>query len=133
MIALDSNVLIRLLVEDDPGQAKRARELLESVGNRGERCFISDPVLCEVEWVLDSAYGASRQDVAAAIRSIVGSELFVVDDSAAVQRALDLFSKGRGDFSDYLVGVRGEKRGARTTYTYDRALRDEEGFTLLRE
>ena len=96
MIALDTNVLIRLLVDDDPIQAKRARRLLESTRERGEQCFISAPVLCEIEWVLD------------------------------------LFSRGKGDFSDYLLGVRSQKQGARTTYTYDRKLRDEEGFTLLR-
>jgi predicted nucleic-acid-binding protein len=131
MIALDSNVLIRLLVEDDPIQANRARRLLKSTQERGEQCFISDPVLCEVEWVLDSVYGASRRDVATAIQHILTNDLFVVEDTASALRALDLFSRGKGDFSDYLIGIRGQRRGARTTYTYDRDLREEEGFTLL--
>jgi predicted nucleic-acid-binding protein len=131
MIALDSNVLIRLLVEDDPIQANRARRLLESTQERGEQCFISDPVLCEVEWVLLGAYGAARRDVATAIQHILTSALFVVEDAASVQRSVDRFSRGRGDFSGYLIGVRGQKQGARTTFTYDRDLRDEEGFTLL--
>jgi predicted nucleic-acid-binding protein len=89
-------------------------------------------VLCEVEWVLDGAYRALRRDVATAIQHILTNALFVVDDAASVQRALDLFCRGKGDFSDYLIGSRGQRRGARTTYTYDRDLRDEEGFTLLR-
>jgi predicted nucleic-acid-binding protein len=131
MIALDSNVLIRLLVEDDPNQANRAKRLLQSIRERREQCFISDPVLCEIEWVLDSAYGASRRDVATAIQQFLASALFVVEDPASVQRALDLFSQGKGDFSDYLLGIRGQKRGARTTYTFDRDLRGVEGFTLL--
>ena len=118
-------------MEDHPIQAKRARQLLESIQERGEQCFISDPVLCEIEWVLDSAYGASRRDVATAIQRILTSALFVVEDAASVQLALDLFSRGKGDFSDYLLGIRGQKRGARTTYTFDRDLRGAEGFTLL--
>lgn len=132
MIALDSNVLIRLLVDDDPIQANHARRLLETTRDRGEQCFISDPVLCEVEWVLDSAYGASRQDVATAIQYILTSALFLVEVPDSLQRALDHFCDGKGDFSDHLIGERAQKRGARTTYTFDRELRNEEGFTLLR-
>ena len=131
MIALDSNVLIRFLVEDDPAQADLARRLIESALEQGERCYISDPVLCELEWVLDSAYGALRRDVATALQNIIGSPFFLFDDTASVKRALDRFFRGRADFSDYLLGTRAQERGAATTYTFDKALRDEEGFTLL--
>ena len=131
MIALDSNVLIRLLIEDDPAQADLARRLIDSARERGDHCFISDPVLCDVEWVLDSAYGASRRDVATALQNIVASPFFAFDDAASRNSALDRFCRGKADFSDYLLGKRAQKRGARTTYTSDRALRDEEGFTLL--
>jgi len=131
MIALDSNVLIRLLIEDDPVQAELARRLIEFAQEQGERCFIGDPVLCEVEWVLDSAYGASRRDVATALQNIISSPSFVFDDAASIQSALDRFWRGKADFSDYLLGTRARKRGTGTTYTFDKALRDEEGFTLL--
>ena len=131
MIALDSNVLIRLLVEDDPVQTDLAVRLIQSARERGERCFICDPVLCEVEWVLDGAYGASRRDVATALQHIIASPFFVFDDAASLKSALDRFCRGKADFSDYLLGTRAQKRGAVTTYTFDKALRDEEGFTLL--
>jgi predicted nucleic-acid-binding protein len=131
MISLDSNVLIRLLVEDDQVQAGLARRLIESAQEGGERCFIGDPVLCEIEWVLDSAYGASRRDIGTALQYIVTSPSFVFDDRAAVESALDRYCRGKADFSDYLLGTRAQKKGAGTTYTFDKALRDEEGFTLL--
>ncbi|HEV8131067.1 MAG TPA: type II toxin-antitoxin system VapC family toxin [Acidobacteriota bacterium] len=130
-IALDTNVLIRLLIGDDSIQAKRAKRLLESAWEQGERCFVSDPVLCELEWVLDSAYGASRHDVAMAIQELLSNKIFVVENEGLVQRAVDHYARGRADFSDYLLGVRGQAKGARTTYTFDKALRHEEGFTLL--
>jgi predicted nucleic-acid-binding protein len=132
MIALDSNVLIRLLVEDDPIQANLAGQLIEAAREREESCFISDPVLCEVEWVLDSAYGASRRDIAAALQGILSSPFFVFDDAAAIEHALDHYCQGKGDFSDHLIGTRATKLGARTTYTFDKDLRDEQGFTLLK-
>ncbi len=131
MIALDSNVLVRLLVQDDPVQADLARRLIESEHERGERCFISDPVLCELEWVLESAYGASRRDIATALQHMIASSFFVFDDIASVESALERFCSGKADFSDYLLGTRARKRGAGTTFTFDKALRDEEGFTLL--
>jgi len=47
VIALDTNILIRLLVRDDPGQTALAERLLQEAADAGEQCFISDPVLCE--------------------------------------------------------------------------------------
>ena len=98
MIALDSNVLIRLLIEDDPAQADLARRLIDSARERGDHCFISDLVLCEVEWVLDSGYGASRRDVATALQNIVASPFFAFDDAASIDSALDRFCRGKATF-----------------------------------
>ena len=131
MIALDSNILIRLLVEDDSVQANLAAGLIESAQERGERSFISDVVLCEVAWVLESVYDASRRDVAAALQTTMASPFFVFDDASSAKSALDHFCRGKADFSDYLLGARARKRRVDATYTFDKALRDEEGFTLL--
>jgi predicted nucleic-acid-binding protein len=56
---------------------------------------------------------------------------FVVEDAALLERALQMYSKGKGDLSDYILGGIAGRRGARTTYTFDRDLRNTEGFTLL--
>ena len=70
MIALDTNVLVRLLVEDDAAQAARARRLVEACSEAGDVCLVSIPVLCELEWVLESVYRAPRADVEEAVRSL---------------------------------------------------------------
>lgn len=132
MIAVDTNVLIRLLVQDDPDQGRQAERLLQDALLRGEDCFVSDPALCEIEWVLESCYDASRADVLAAIQEIVSRPTFLVEDREKLRRAMSRYQKGRGDFSDYLIGVEGEMRGARTTFTFDRVLHDEDVFTALR-
>ena len=132
MIAVDTNVLIRLLVQDDPDQGRHAEHLLQDALLAGEDCFVSDPVLCEIEWVLESCYDASRADVLAAIQEIASRPPFLVEDREKIRRAMSRYEKGRGDFSDYLIGVEGEMRGARTTFTFDRALREEDVFTALR-
>lgn len=131
MIALDTNVLVRILVRDDESQAARARRLVERCVETGDACLVSNPVLCELEWVLESVYGASRLDVASAVRVLLTTPPFRVEDSELTHRALQAYSKGKGDLSDHLLSQVGRSRGARTTYTFDRDLRKAEGFTLL--
>lgn len=131
MIALDTNVLIRFLIKDDEPQAMRARALLEACREKGEACLVTNPVLCEVEWVLDSVYSASRANIGAALRILQTTPPFALEDEALVERALRSYARGKGDFSDYLLGEIGEARGARTTFTFDRKLRRGGGFTLL--
>jgi predicted nucleic-acid-binding protein len=131
LIALDTNVLIRFLVRDDEAQAARARRLVEKCAQSGDPCLVSNPVLCELEWVLESVYGASRSEVAAAVEGLLSTPPFQVEDADLTQQALRAYTKGKADFSDCLLGLVGRARGARTTYTFDRGLRRAEGFTLL--
>lgn len=131
MIAVDTNVLVRFLVRDDQAQAARARRLIDACVEAGDPCLVSNPVLCELEWVLESVYHASRADVVAAVRALLSTPPFEMEDVRVAERAVRLYSKGKGDLSDYLLGEVGRSRGARTTYTFDRGLRKAEGFTLL--
>ena len=131
MIALDTNVLVRFLVRDDESQARRARALIEDSASAGDACLITSPVLCELEWVLEGVYGASRADIAATVRDLLTTPPFVVEDEPLTRRALAADIKGKADFSDDLLGQLGRAAGARTTHTFDRALRNAEGFTLL--
>lgn len=132
MIAFDTNVLVRLLVDDDPDQSALARAALERAYEEGEECYLSDAVLCESAWVLASRYGAARIDVLAAITRLLAEPRYTVDDPDGVAEALQAFEAGAAEFSDYLIGARARRRGARTTYTFDRKLRSRPGFTVLR-
>lgn len=131
MIAFDTNILIRLLVRDDPGQTALAEQLLQAAADAGEPCFISDPVLCEVEWVLESCYEATRGDILAAMQELFAGDLFVFEDREVLRRVITRYQEGKADFSDCLIGAKAGARGARTTYTFERVLAKEEGFTRL--
>ncbi len=131
MIALDTNVLIRFFVRDDEEQARRALRLIETCRAEDDSCLISNPVLCEIEWVLESAYRASREDILAAVRMLHTTPPFVLEDAALVDRALQMYAAGKADLSDYLLGEIASAGGARTTYTFDRDLRSAQRFTLL--
>lgn len=131
MIALDTNILIRLLTKDDPDQTALAEGLLQKAADAEESCFISDPVLCEMEWVLESSYRAKRGDVLAAMQELLGGDLFIFEDREVLRQAIVTYQESKADFSDCLIGAKARARGARTTYTFERVLAQEQGFTRL--
>ncbi len=115
MIAFDTNVLVRLLVGDDPDQLARAERLLLQAKENDETCFLSDPVLCELEWVLESSYEAPRATILTVLRDLLDQQVFAFADRQVVRRAIDAYQHGRGDFSDYLIGANAQAQGARVT------------------
>lgn len=131
MIAVDTNILIRLIVRDDPRQTPLAESLLEGAAERGESCLVTDPVLCEVGWVLESCYDASRAEIVSAMQELLAQDVFTFEDREAFGRAIALCQRSSLDLSDLLIGAKGQARGARTTYTFERPLARQEGFTLL--
>ncbi len=95
-IALDTNVVVRFLVKDDPSQAARARALIAS-----NAVFIASTVLLETEWVLRGAYGFMPADIARFLRALLGLEGVRVADPQAVSEALSGYEAGL-DFADAL-------------------------------
>jgi predicted nucleic-acid-binding protein len=115
VIAVDTNVLVRLIVADDAMQGKRAAKLFaQSAG-----VFVAKTVVLETAWVLQSAYGFSRHDVTGALRRLAGLPNVVLEDAEQVAFALDLASRDV-DFADALHVAACREAG--TFYTFDRRL-----------
>ena len=131
MTGLDTNVLVRYLTDDDPVQSKRAADLIATATTRGERCFISAVVLCELAWVLRGAYRVSQADLILTFDRILATAQFLVGDKDVVRRALDAYRSGRADFADYVIGALHLEAGCRKTVTFDRRLRGHAAFQLL--
>ena len=131
MTGLDTNVLARYLTEDEPVQSKRAADWIATVTARGERCFISAIVLCELAWVLRGAYRVSQADLILTLDRILGTTQFIVGDKDIVRRALDQYRAGRADFADYVIGALHQDAGCRKTVTFDRRLRGHAAFQAL--
>lgn len=131
MIAFDTNIVVRLLVQDDPAQAAIAERLLREAAEAGEIVFLCDPVLCEIVWVLRSQYKASRADVTDALESLLHNGLFDFEDRDRVESALDSYRRAKADFTDFLIGLKARARGARTTYSFDGGLAGQDGFSVL--
>jgi predicted nucleic-acid-binding protein len=96
MIALDTNVAVRLLVADDPVQALRARTLVER-----NRVFLSTTVILEIAWVLRAGYRFEPDRIAAAFRALFGLPQVTLSSPIVVSAALDAFALGL-DFADAL-------------------------------
>lgn len=97
----------------------------------GEPCFISDPVLCEVEWVLESSYRAKKEEVLAAMQELLAADLFAFEDREILHQVIARYQESKADFSDCLIGAKARSKGARTTYTFERVLTEAQGFTRL--
>jgi predicted nucleic-acid-binding protein len=94
--AIDTNVIVRFLVNDDKRQAKAARAAIE-----GGDIFIATTVLLESEWVLRSAYDFAPARVAEVLRGLAGLPGITVEEPAVLAQALDWMSEGM-DFADAL-------------------------------
>ena len=127
MTGVDTNILLRYIVRDEPTQAARAARELE----RGERFLVGSIVLCEVVWVLETGYGFSRRDVAVTLERILATAQFEIEAKDLALGALDDFRRSTADFSDCLLGRRNRAAGAAETVTFDRSLKGLEGFRLL--
>ncbi len=131
MIAFDTNVLARLVVEDDQQQFELANRWLRRCEDEGETVLIKVPVLCELIWVLKRIYKASRDELSLIVETLLRDAIFVVEDADSIEEALSRFRGGSADFADYLIGANSLLSGASATLTFDAALQDEEGFTWL--
>ncbi len=96
MLAIDTNVVVRYLVGDDPKQTAKARLLIE-----GTDVFVTTTVLLETEWVLRSVYAFDANDVAAALTAFGGLERVTFEDPGASAKALNWVGQGV-DFADAL-------------------------------
>ena len=128
MIALDTNVLVRFLVEDDARQSVAAASLVNQVAAEDDRLFVSDVVLCETVWVLAGSYGISKAAIIDTMRGLIRARHLAFDAPDRLVRALDAFERGKGDFADYVIREHARAAGCTAVATFDRSLLRDAGF-----
>lgn len=131
MIALDTNVLVRLVLQDDEAQARAAERLVVRARREDTSLFISDIVLCELVWVLTRRASIRRAEIAAALDQLLRTELMVFSNTALIERTVAAYRDGRGDFADYLIREHARAADATEIVTFDRALKGEDGFRVV--
>ena len=134
MIGLDTNLLLRYLVQDDPTQSPRATEIGEIFERRlteDEPGFVSLVSILEVVWVLKSLFKRSRQEIANDIEMLLAADTLEVQNEQEVYYAVVSLRNGIGTFEDALIGSLGVWRGCWATLTFDEdAAKRLHGFQL---
>lgn len=128
MIALDTNVLVRFLVEDDKAQSAKVVRLVARAIAADEALFLSDVVICETVWVLVAAYRVPRAEIGATLGRLLMAAHLRFEDPDRLSRALEAFLAGKGDFADYVIREEARAAGCDRVATFDRVLLKESAF-----
>jgi predicted nucleic-acid-binding protein len=130
MIGLDTNVLVRYIMQDDLKQSPLATRLIEarSVESRG---FVPLVSVVELFWVMSSAYELDRGQLIAALEGLLRTKELVVERAEIVWKALRIFQTANVDFADCLIERSAAAAGCERTMTFDRGAPKNAGMTLL--
>lgn len=124
-------MLVRYLMQDDAAQARLASTAIESAAGRGQRLRLSAVTMCELVWVVESAYGQARADVARALEQIVRTADFDLEHVDHVRTAIAQYRTTSADFADALIGLVNEAAGCEYTLTLDRSLKRMSHFRVI--
>lgn len=149
MKGLDTSVLVRYITQDDPLQSAVANDVIERLAKNQERFVIQPVVLCELVWVLESAYHYAKSDIVLVLNQLLRTAQFDIPEKDVVRQALGDFQSGESGFSDcltrrikesagvdlnltfYLIGRANMIAGADATLTFDESLDDSMNFQVL--
>lgn len=130
MIGLDTNILVRFLVQDDPAQAAAARSLMTRCSAQAPG-FVGREVLVETVWVLERAYRLTPAAISAAILGLLEAEELVIEQAIDATAAAVAYGQGAGDFADHMIATAATRAGCETLYTFDRRAARHNAVTLL--
>lgn len=130
MIALDTNVLVRFLVQDDPDQARLATELIDQLSDAVPG-FVSREVLVELVWVLERAYHLGRAEIVGALDGLLASTELTIEGADEVGPALELYRNDGFGFADLMIAAAARRAGASELVTFDRKAARLPGVRLL--
>ena len=132
MIGLDTNILLRYLVQDDPTQSPKATEVIERRLTQENPGFVSLVCILEIVWVLGSLYKRSRSEIADHIEMILAADTLEVQNEQEVYQAVVVLRSGAGTFEDALIGALSAWWGCSATLTFDQnAAKRLNGFQLF--
>ncbi len=130
MIGLDTNVLERYIMQDDPKQSLKATRLIESLED-DHPGFVTLVSILELYWVLTACYGLTNDQVKQALDVLLRTRQIIVDRAEQILRALRVFETGKANFADCLIERTASSVGCEQTLTFDVNAAKYAGMTLI--
>ncbi len=131
MIGLDTNLLVRYIMQDDAKQSPKATALMESLTTDAPG-FVSLVSIVELGWVLSVSYELNHEQVAQALELLLRTKEVVIDHAEQVAQALRAFKTSSADFADCLIERSAAGAGCDRTMTFDVSAAKVAGMTLIR-
>jgi len=119
MRALDTNVLVRFLVNDDAEQAAAAKNLLRRVEAAGDQLLVVTPVVLELIWVLEAVYDCKRAEILDALDNLTNLAALRFEHPERIRKLVALGRSTHRELSDLLIGICGNDVGHQKTLTFD--------------
>lgn len=119
MIGLDTNVVLRYLLQDDPEQTRHANRILDRQLSEETPGFLSLVTVLEIVWVLRSLFKQGPVEIAAQLEQLLAADTLRIQNEQQVFEAVFAIKRGTGEFEDALIGALGDWAGCSTTLTFD--------------
>ena len=131
MIGLDTNVVLRYLLQDDPKRTRQANEIIEGRLSEREPGFLSLACVLEIVWVLSSLLRQGSVQIAGHLEHLLAADSLVVQNEQQVFEAAFALKRGAGEFEDALIGALDAWAGCEKTLTFDRRAGRLAGFEVI--
>ena len=132
MISLDTNIVVRFLVNDDKKQAAAVKKIFSEAEKNGETFLITAPVLLELIYVLNSVYKYSRTEIIQALNALTMMPVLEFEKYQAVQNLVSQAPEVKIELEDMFIGLTSLESGCTTTLTFDKKAAKSDLFELLR-
>ena len=131
MIGVDTNILVRFLVQDDEQQAQKVNALFESTEDSKQQLFVSTAVVLELMWVLKAVYDVPREAILYSLNELLSMSVLDFQDQTSVRAFIISAENNTFDLSDLLIGQMAKDIGCETTVTFDKKAGKSPSFTIL--
>lgn len=131
MIAIDTNILVRYLTNDDEAQVEQVNKLFTKYVGKNHSLFINNIVLCELIWVLERGYKYPKPEIVKALKMLMTAIEFIFEDHKLVFQSILEYEKTNFDFSDIMIGMVNKGRGFSPTYSLDKTACRQDNFTEI--
>jgi predicted nucleic-acid-binding protein len=129
--ALDTNLIVRFLVNDDKQQGAKVRRLFERAEESSERLFIAIPTVLETLWVLSVVYAFERSEILDALDLLTQMPVLEFEQYPSIRQLIRVGRESKADLPDLLIGLSGKYCGCDATLTFEKRLPKTGLFELL--